>query len=31
MTKHYANQDVLCETDWVNDNLNNDKYQNLRS
>lgn len=23
MGKDYANKDVLCETDWVNDNLNN--------
>lgn len=29
MTKQYANQDVLCETDWVNDNLNNDKIKIL--
>jgi len=29
MTKPYANQDVLCETDWVNDNLNNDKIKIL--
>ena len=23
MTKQYANQDVLCDTDWVDNNLNN--------
>ena len=23
MTKQYANQNVLCDTDWVNNNLNN--------
>jgi thiosulfate/3-mercaptopyruvate sulfurtransferase len=29
MTKQYANQDVLCATDWVNNNLNNDKIKIL--
>ena len=29
MTKQYANQNVLCETDWVNNNLNNDKIKIL--
>ncbi len=29
MTKQYANQDVLCETDWVNNNLNNDEVKIL--
>ena len=31
MTKQYANQDVLCETDWVNDNLNNPTIKILKS
>jgi thiosulfate/3-mercaptopyruvate sulfurtransferase len=29
MTNQYANQDVLCETDWVNNNINNDKIKIL--
>src|SRR5688500_3481911 len=29
MINQYANQDVLCETDWVNNNINNDKIKIL--
>jgi thiosulfate/3-mercaptopyruvate sulfurtransferase len=29
MTKEYANQSVLCETDWVSDNLNNNDIKIL--
>ena len=29
MTKQYANQSVLCETDWVSNNLNNNQIKIL--